>query len=165
MQSILPIEARQLATMIASELGSTFSVNDAIAFVSGARNKQVIVLEKLVDVAYLGLCFSFTNCDLIIIAPRLSRRLYLITILHELMHIFRGEAKHYNKNYDKSIHDQIMSLDMVHRHADTVYGDLPDDIRLREDIAEAAASLLFEFVWRNEESIPAMVQRIYGYKE
>ncbi len=97
--------------------------------------------------------------------PRLSKRLYVITLLHELIHILCGDAKHYNKPYDDSLHASILSADMIHRDADTLYDDLPDDIRIREDIAETSASLLFEYVWRNEEFVPAMVQRIYGYKE
>ena len=165
MQVELPAESRRLVTTIVGTLGTTFSINDMIAYVSQVREKQVIVIEKLIDTAYLGLCFSFTNCDLIIIAPQLSKRLYVITLLHELIHVLCGDAKHYNKPYDKSLHTNVILADLLHRDADTLYEDLPDDIRVREDIAETSASLLFEYVWRNEEFVPAMVQRIYGYKE
>ncbi len=165
MQTELPAESCHLVTTIVDTLGTAFSINDLIAHVSQERKKDVVVVNKLIDTAYLGLCFSFNNCDLIIVVPNLSRRLYLITLLHELIHVLRGDAKHYDKLYDDATHNSILSLDMTRRDADMLYNDLPDAIKVREDIAETSASLLFEYVWRNEESVPAMVQRIYGYKE
>ena len=165
MQTELPVESCHLVNTIVDTLGTTFSINDFIAYVSQERKKDVVVVNKLIDTAYLGLCFSFNNCDLIIVVPNLSRRLYLITLLHELIHVLCGDAKHYDKVYDDATHNSILSLDMTRRDADMLYNDLPDDIKVREDIAETSASLLFEYVWRNEESVPAMVQRIYGYKE
>ena len=165
MQTELPAESCHLVNTIVDTLGTTFSINDFIAYVSQERKKDVVVVNKLIDTAYLGLCFSFNNCDLIIVVPNLSRRLYLITLLHELIHVLRGDAKHYYKLYDDAIHNSILSLDITRRDADMLYNDLPDDIKVREDIAETSASLLFEYVCRNEESVPAMVQRIYGYKE
>lgn len=165
MQTELPAESCHLVNTIVDTLGTTFSINDFIAYVSQERKKDVVVVNKLIDTAYLGLCFSFNNCDLIIVVPNLSRRLYLITLLHELIHVLRGDTKHYDKVYDDATRNSILSLDMTRRDADMLYNDLPDAIKVREDIAETSASLLFEYVWRNEESVPAMVQRIYGYKE
>ncbi len=165
MQSDLPQEAYHLVSSIERKLGTALSISDLLAYVSKERSKEIIVEELLIHAAYLGLCFSFTNCDLIIIAPGLSKRLYLITLLHELMHILRNEAKHYDKPYDRLMHDLVLSCNMMHRDADTFYEGLPEGIRTKEDIAESTATLLFEYVWKHEESIPAIVQRIYGYRE
>ena len=84
MQSDLPQEAYHLVSSIERKLGTAFSISDLLAYVSKERSKEIIVEELLIHTAYLGLCFSFTNCDLIIIAPRLSKRLYLITIVASL---------------------------------------------------------------------------------
>ena len=165
MQSDLPEEAYQLTFQIESELGRNFSISDLVGYVAKERNKKILIIERLIHTAYLGLCFSFKNCDLIIIAPGLSKRLYLITLLHELIHILRNEATHYERHYDRDLHDEVASLDMIHRDADISYEELPKAVKTIEDIAEATASLLFEDVWKHEESIPTIVQRIYGYRE
>ena len=165
MELDLPDEAYEHAATIESKLGETFSIHDLIKYVSGERNKKIVMGEKLIHTAFFGVCFSFINCDLIIMVPGLSKRLYIFTIIHELIHVLRNEAVHYNKIYDRELHNNIFSYEGLHRGAAVLYEDLSEETKRKEDIAESTATLIFGHVWRDEESIPAMVQRIYGYRE
>lgn len=155
-----------MTRMLIKALGEDFSIQSLIDFTSAKRNKKVIIIQKLIHPVHLGMCLSFRNCDLIVIAPNLGQKLYILTVIHELVHLLRGVLLiHYDRDYDDELHHSITFFHGLRKSADNFYEDCTNEVQIEEKITDGVARRLVKNALKHEASVPDLIQRFYGYKE
>lgn len=161
MSAVILREAGEIVALF-DQLQRYFSLEQAIALVEQKRNRKLIVVEKRIKNSYMGLAFSSDDSvvdpyDLVILLPGLPRRLYIESFFHEVTHVLRGVAKQISRAYDESLITDILSFDLVPKKSIGLY-----ERNFEEDVAEAAATLLWRRVWTYEMEGPEVLRRIYG---
>lgn len=139
-------------------LGMSFSVEEAIAFVERKRKRRIIIVHKLLHVAYPGLCLSLKDVDVIFLMPnieKIGRDFYLVTVLHELVHILLGHPEQFTIDF--------AAFEQINGYIPSVHKDLIHERSFMEDTAETVATFLVECVKRKYREIPGRARRLYNY--
>jgi hypothetical protein len=139
-------------------LGTSFSIEEAIAFVEKRRRRRIVIVHKLLHMAYPGLCLSLKDVDVIFLMPnieKIGKDLYLVTLLHELVHVYLG--------HPERLEIDFATFEQIEGYIPSVRKDFIHKRSSREDIAETTATLLVECVKRNDEEIPSRAKRLYNY--
>lgn len=160
MRRSIPTESKIIAEMIKREMNKEqFTLSNLVGLISKQRGKDIVFLEMIVHHAYLGLCLSFKNSDVVIITPGLPRSLALSTMVHELIHVYRGDAKTIDEDYTELTRELILSF--VPSYKTVTYEDMPPERREIEDIVNGVAALLLRNI-NDDGYVPSDVRNMYG---
>jgi len=160
MRRAIPYESKSITKNIKRGMNKEkFTLSELVGYVSSARGKDLVFLEMTVHYAYLGLCLSFRNCDVVIITTGLTKPLKLSTMIHELIHVYRGDAKTIDDEYNEITRAIILSY--MPPHKNVIDDDIPPESREMEDIVNGATSLLLNHI-DDDGSVPSDIRNMYG---
>jgi len=148
-------QAIKLVNEIVQFVGSEFTIDELIQFIESRRNKEIVFIELLVHHAYFGLSFAFSDFDLIITKPNLPMHgnyLNMSTMIHELLHLYRGDPKAYDITLDQFLGLGITAFDL------TCHDATPNGKADVEALVQTAAMLLMEHI----TEVPNGIRRVYG---
>jgi uncharacterized protein (UPF0147 family) len=161
MQKDIPPESHEIARIIRESIKKPkYTFHELVAFVSKVKGKPIVILEVLIHHGYLGLCFSFRNCYLVLVVPGMSKILALSTRIHELIHVYRDDVEQIDQDYDESMKEIITDHAMMRKEADGTYKDLTEEEKKIEDIVEGTALIILDDI-EEDDDVPPMVRMMY----
>ena len=149
------IEAQRIMSEVIKALGSSFSLQAMIKWVSKRRGKRIVTIEHFISTDTMGLCLSCVDFDLVVIVPGLDTATYWLAMLHELVHLLLNHAKYEHITYRQFKRTDISGYAFIAKKADiSTEGDQTEEssiyTKYEEDIAESVASLLMQCIERYE---------------
>lgn len=156
MNTTIPTHMQTAIDDVVDALGPTFSIDQFVSYIEQCRGVRVIIEEKPFALGVFGLCFSLCDADVVRVTPGMPRQLWLITVLHELVHLLRNHLKErFEITYEQFVQRDTSGVSTLLRSA---VGDYKKE---QEDEAETIATVFLSHVNAYETHVSMRVHRMY----